>query len=153
MFVGHNTNHKTPTLEWLVYNRLLMSVVAKFVSVGSFFYCFSSFLISLGIPSYCSLCFYRCKRTLNFMKHSSQLIFIYVQFLKLICSHRLPRDNHATDNNKCSKNQQARIGYTYLFWNHLPRIQLAGWLFWVYRPFETVFQSISGRFPKRGRKK
>ena len=27
-----------------------------------------------------------------------------------------------------------------------------GWLFWVYKPFETVFQSISGRFPNRGRK-
>ena len=30
---------------------------------------------------------------------------------------------------------------------------LVGWLFWVYRPFETVFQSISGRPPKRGRKR
>ena len=30
---------------------------------------------------------------------------------------------------------------------------LVGWLFWVSRPFETVFQSISGRLPKRGRKK
>ena len=28
-----------------------------------------------------------------------------------------------------------------------------GWLFWVYRPFETVFQSISGRLPKRGRRR
>ena len=28
---------------------------------------------------------------------------------------------------------------------------LVGWLFWVYRPFQTVFQSISGRLPKRGR--
>ena len=28
-----------------------------------------------------------------------------------------------------------------------------GWLFWVVRPFETVFQSISGRLPERGRKK
>ena len=28
---------------------------------------------------------------------------------------------------------------------------LVGWLFWVSRPFETVFQSISGRLPKRGR--
>ena len=26
---------------------------------------------------------------------------------------------------------------------------LVGW-FWVERPFETVFQSISGRLPKRG---
>ena len=25
--------------------------------------------------------------------------------------------------------------------------------FWVKRPFETVFQSISGRLPKRGRKR
>ena len=30
---------------------------------------------------------------------------------------------------------------------------LVGWLFWVLRPFETVFQSISGRLPKRGRKR
>ena len=30
---------------------------------------------------------------------------------------------------------------------------LVGRLFWVYRPFETVFQSISGRLPKRGRKR
>ena len=28
---------------------------------------------------------------------------------------------------------------------------LVGWLFWVPGPFETVFQSISGRLPKRGR--
>ena len=27
---------------------------------------------------------------------------------------------------------------------------LVGWLFWVYQPFETVFQSISGRLPKGG---
>ena len=30
---------------------------------------------------------------------------------------------------------------------------LVGWLFWVLRPFETVFQSISRRLPKRGRKR
>ena len=30
---------------------------------------------------------------------------------------------------------------------------LVGWVFWVYLPFETVFQSISGRLPGRGRKK
>ena len=30
---------------------------------------------------------------------------------------------------------------------------LVGWLFWVYRPFGTVFQFISGRLPERGRKK
>ena len=29
---------------------------------------------------------------------------------------------------------------------------LVGWLFWASRPFETVFQSISGRRPERGRK-
>ena len=29
---------------------------------------------------------------------------------------------------------------------------LVGW-FWVSRPFETVFQSISGRLPKKGRKR
>ena len=31
--------------------------------------------------------------------------------------------------------------------------RLVGWLFWVKRPFETVFQSISGRLPERGRKR
>ena len=31
--------------------------------------------------------------------------------------------------------------------------KLVGWLFWTYRPFETVFQSISGRLPERGRNK
>ena len=31
--------------------------------------------------------------------------------------------------------------------------RLVGWLFWAKRPFETVFQSISGRLPERGRKK
>ena len=30
---------------------------------------------------------------------------------------------------------------------------LVGWLFWVKRPFETVFQSISGHLPERGRKR
>ena len=30
---------------------------------------------------------------------------------------------------------------------------LVGWLFWVKRPFETVFQSVSGRLPERGRKR
>ena len=30
---------------------------------------------------------------------------------------------------------------------------LAGWLFWAKRSFETVFESISGRLPERGRKK
>ena len=28
-----------------------------------------------------------------------------------------------------------------------------GWLFWVKRSFETIFQSISDRLPKRGRKR
>ena len=28
---------------------------------------------------------------------------------------------------------------------------LVGLLFWVLRPFQTVFQSISGRLPERGR--
>ena len=28
-----------------------------------------------------------------------------------------------------------------------------GWLLWVKRPFETVFQSISGRLQESGRKK
>ena len=31
--------------------------------------------------------------------------------------------------------------------------KLIDWLVWVKRPFETVFQSISGRLPKRGRKR
>ena len=31
-------------------------------------------------------------------------------------------------------------------------VHLVGWLFWVQRPFETVFQSISDRLPKRGRR-
>ena len=30
---------------------------------------------------------------------------------------------------------------------------LVGWLCKALRPFETVFQSISGRLPERGRKK
>ena len=29
---------------------------------------------------------------------------------------------------------------------------LVGWLFWVKRPFEAVFQSISDRLPMRGEK-
>ena len=33
------------------------------------------------------------------------------------------------------------------------RWELVGWLFWVLRPFETVFQSISGRLPKGGRQR
>ena len=31
--------------------------------------------------------------------------------------------------------------------------ELFGWLFWVKRPFETIFEYISGRVPKRGRKR
>ena len=34
-----------------------------------------------------------------------------------------------------------------------PLFGLVGWLFWVKRPFETVFQFISGRLPKRGKKR
>ena len=30
---------------------------------------------------------------------------------------------------------------------------MVGWLFWVKRPFETVFQSVSGHLPKRERKR
>ena len=30
---------------------------------------------------------------------------------------------------------------------------LVSWLVWFSRPFEIVFQSISGRLPKRGRKR
>ena len=29
---------------------------------------------------------------------------------------------------------------------------MVGWLFWALRPFETVFQSISGRLAERERK-
>ena len=32
-------------------------------------------------------------------------------------------------------------------------VELVGWLFWVRRPFETVFQSIPDRLPERGRKR
>ena len=32
-------------------------------------------------------------------------------------------------------------------------MQAVGWLFWVKRPFETVFQSISGCLPESGRKR
>ena len=35
----------------------------------------------------------------------------------------------------------------------IPVGSLVGWLFWVKRPFETVFQSMSGRLPKRGRQR
>ena len=35
----------------------------------------------------------------------------------------------------------------------IPTRELVGWLFWALRPFETVFQSISGRLPERGTKK
>ena len=31
--------------------------------------------------------------------------------------------------------------------------RLVSWLFWALRPFETLFQSISGLLPERGRKK
>ena len=34
-----------------------------------------------------------------------------------------------------------------------PLSWLVGWLLWAYRPFDTVFQSISGRLPKRERKR
>ena len=30
---------------------------------------------------------------------------------------------------------------------------LVGWLFWAYRPFETAFQSISGRPQREGERK
>ena len=33
-----------------------------------------------------------------------------------------------------------------------PNVIEVGWLFWAERPFETVFQSISGRLPERGRR-
>ena len=33
------------------------------------------------------------------------------------------------------------------------RFKLFCWLFWAQQPFETVFQSISGSLPERGRKK
>ena len=39
---------------------------------------------------------------------------------------------------------RAGMGSSYSNW-------LVGWLVWAERPFETVFQSISGRLPERGR--
>ena len=42
----------------------------------------------------------------------------------------------------------------YVLFNSVPVIsELVGWLVWVYRPFETVFQSISGRLPEREKEK
>ena len=37
--------------------------------------------------------------------------------------------------------------------SYLEGALLVGWFIWAKRPFETVFQSISGRLPERGRKK
>ena len=37
--------------------------------------------------------------------------------------------------------------------DRIRRSWLVGWLFWVSRPFETVFQSVSGRLQRRGRKR
>ena len=37
-------------------------------------------------------------------------------------------------------------------YNFKPKLTEVGW-FWVQRPFEAVFQSISGPLPKRGRKR
>ena len=36
---------------------------------------------------------------------------------------------------------------------HVLQCPMVGWLFWVWRPFETVFQPISGHLPERGRKR
>ena len=41
--------------------------------------------------------------------------------------------------------------YFKLFKAYFLHSAFVGWLFWVKRPFKTVFQSISGRLPKRGR--
>ena len=38
-------------------------------------------------------------------------------------------------------------------YDKIPPKAMVGWLFWVKRPFETVFQSISGRLPEGGRKR
>ena len=35
----------------------------------------------------------------------------------------------------------------------LKKPRKVGWLFWILRPFKTIFQLISGRLPERGRKK
>ena len=48
---------------------------------------------------------------------------------------------------KTFKRKQISINY------HLFKTRFDGWLFWAKRPFETVFQSISGRLPERGREK
>ena len=47
-----------------------------------------------------------------------------------------------------SGRQMKRWDYSIKEWTGL----LVGWLFWASRPFETVFQSISGRLPEGGRK-
>ena len=52
-----------------------------------------------------------------------------------------------------SKTYFIELQWLELLWNHENMFKLVGWLFWVLRPFETIFQSISGRLPKRGRKK
>ena len=41
----------------------------------------------------------------------------------------------------------------YFFFGLLAKVIAVGWLFWAERLFETVFQSVSGRSPVRGRKK
>ena len=43
-----------------------------------------------------------------------------------------------------------KVNHFCVFHRDIPN-WLVGWLFWILRPFETVFQSISGRLPKRGR--
>ena len=45
------------------------------------------------------------------------------------------------------------LGFTALYLYTVYVLRLVGPLFWVKRPFETVFQSISSRLPKRGRKR
>ena len=45
------------------------------------------------------------------------------------------------------------LGFTTNAYCCISHYRMVGWLFWVKRPFETVFQSISGRLPERGRKR
>ena len=69
-----------------------------------------------------------------------------------VLTHDLQLDHGISDTNKKSKYSRTSMAQTMMA--RLPWLfQLVGWLFWAYRPFETVFQSISGRLPERGRKK
>ena len=49
--------------------------------------------------------------------------------------------------------ETVRYRLKYCFEGPLEELFLVGWLFWVKRPLETVFQSLSGRLPERRRKR